>query len=674
MAVIALRSLAAAATFSLATLTAILPGCGSKKGGLMLAITTDLQTPKDISVVSLTIKAGTAVKHNVVGRVRPDGTVEMPGTIAIVEPDDPNLTIRVRVIAFQDRKPRVLRDIRTTVPRGGRTGLLNVPLTFVNDGSATGELPAQYLPPGPGVTPGLVTEDEFDPYGAAVISVCADPDETVIDGVCKSSFVDSATLPDYAASLVFGEESRGGACFEPRTCLAGAQPIDGFVAATDASGRCSFPLSGQDPVTANLALATSDVGTCLDGRCFVPIDNGDAGWRVVGQTVELAAPFCRLITSKRAELYGAVGRCPAKLSSQPLCSGGASRPTGVDGGVPSNGEGGLPNAGVPELVMPESFVTGVALAGTALYVAGEQGLAVVSDGTPGKQVGQGVINSRPGTRFISGYDTSVAIAEVENNLGFIVSGPATNLKVSSIPFVPPGNRPQGVAYLGAGMTQQYFWAMDSGGPGSVSIAASDIAGATEQAGAPMTRATTIAALPQGQFLFGTRDGLMFHCSVMPPTSVVCGLGDPTGGSGPIEALRSAVVVQQRAAFFLQGNSVYRANPAPTQTGATAFTKLVDQAGVSALTKHGNLLYPRGIVANDKCVFYSSNVGILWVPTGGAVAVAPTVLADLRGAPGDALGVDLGAGPNGLYVYWAFFGTLAQTGGAYRIRAPAECGP
>ena len=59
-------------------------------------------------------------------------------------------------MAFQNQKPRVIRDVRTTAPPDGRTALLRIPLNFVNDGKVAGSpLPDGLVPdPVPG-TEGL---------------------------------------------------------------------------------------------------------------------------------------------------------------------------------------------------------------------------------------------------------------------------------------------------------------------------------------------------------------------------------------------------------------------------------------------------------------------------------------------------------------------------------------
>jgi hypothetical protein len=171
-----------------------------------------------------------AIKHSFIGRVTPQDEVLLPATLAIVQPDVASATIRVRVMAFQDRRPRVLRDVRTTVPTGGRTALLRVPLNFVDDGMLVGpQLPTGIVPdpvPGTGGTagttggtagssggtmdagssgadPGSVfgtSAGDFD-FMHAFQSPCPNVDtDTIIDGDCKDSYIDPSSLPDFDAN------------------------------------------------------------------------------------------------------------------------------------------------------------------------------------------------------------------------------------------------------------------------------------------------------------------------------------------------------------------------------------------------------------------------------------------------------------------------------------------
>src|SRR5258708_28491476 len=143
-------------TVAAASLAAAASGSAPGKGSLVVAISTDMQTPKDIDIVSVFVSTNSVPKLDFLGRVAPDGSVTMPSTLAILEPDDPNAEVRIRVTAFLGQKARVLRDVMTTVPHQ-RTALLRVPLSFLDDGSATGTLPMQFVPraggPSDGDTP-----------------------------------------------------------------------------------------------------------------------------------------------------------------------------------------------------------------------------------------------------------------------------------------------------------------------------------------------------------------------------------------------------------------------------------------------------------------------------------------------------------------------------------------
>ncbi len=343
----------------------------------MLAINTDMKAPKDVNAVSVTISTNGAIKHSFIGRVTPQGEVLLPATLAIVEPEDSSASIRVRVMAFQDRKPRVLRDVRTTVPTGGRTALLRIPLNFVNDNSAMGsQLPENVLPdplPGTGSsgssgssggTSGSANPSggEYDFFGAFT-PPCPDPDkQTIIDGECKDSFVDSESLPDFDTGLV-GDSNDKGSCFDVAKCFAGAltvsegeprSELDAGVGPTPPAdaGRgadagkdpfkdyrpsavtldrnaCSLQLNGASAARLNLALVTTDTGECVrPGECYVPIDRGAGGWKEESGRVQLPPFVCKLLTTKRLRLATSTETCAAKEDKNPICAPPKVEPSG----------------------------------------------------------------------------------------------------------------------------------------------------------------------------------------------------------------------------------------------------------------------------------------------------------------------------------------------------------
>jgi hypothetical protein len=315
------------------------------KGALVLAISTDMQAPKDINVVSVYITTNGVPKFNYLGRVLPDGTVSLPSTLALVEPDTQGAPVRIRVIAFQtqangDANARVLRDVLTTVPHQ-RTALLRLPLDFIDDGSGTGTIQAENVPEGPGSV-----ADGISQFDAAMIQSKCDFDnlkQTSINGVCTGAAVDSSNLQPYADSEVFGDAGLTAigapqSCFDVTTCFAGATTVTGL-----GTQQCSFPLpSGADVANLNVALVGATGACTTPTQCYVPLPNDPAeGWTITGNMVVLAPGVCAKVNAKAgtpASVATATGTCPAYAGSQPVCEPGEL--------------GATPDAGEPDTSVP----------------------------------------------------------------------------------------------------------------------------------------------------------------------------------------------------------------------------------------------------------------------------------------------------------------------------------
>ena len=333
----------------LATVLAGASCSATPKGALVLAISTDMQAPKDVNIVSLFITSDSAVKLDYLGRVLPDGTVALPATLAIVEPDNPGAEIRVRVTAFRDQTARVLRDVVTTVPHA-RTALLRLALDWIDDGDVNGTLPSLYVPGsmsgGVPVADGVTTYSPIDEPGAVLRPTCSFVDNlTMVDGRCVDATVDSSGLPDYTQAAVYGAGGIGSDgspvdCFDVPSCFATAAPVAGLQASS-----CSFPLpAGADPATFNLALVTQSAGACVaPGRCLVPLAIAPgAGWTIAGGTVQLLPGVCARMAATGAQLSASTGLCPARRLSDPVCQRGTGQ--GADGGAPVDASGGAADA------------------------------------------------------------------------------------------------------------------------------------------------------------------------------------------------------------------------------------------------------------------------------------------------------------------------------------------
>jgi sugar lactone lactonase YvrE len=328
---------------------------GPSKGALVVAISTDMQTPKDFNVVSVFVSTDSVPKYDYLGRVRPDGSVDLPATIAVVEPDNPKAEIRIRVVAFNQADAKVLRDVKTTVPHQ-RTALLRMPLNFLDVGSVkSGGIPPMYFPNGgKSFVDGLTLWDPTNPTD--IVPTCDFTQGlTMVNGACAPLAVDSDNLPDYSEPLVFGEGglqpgNMPGSCFDVARCFAGATPVMGLV--TSSSSSCSFPLpAGTTAANLNVALVTPGTGTCLAaGSCYVPLPNDkDEGWSVSGSNVQLAAGVCAKLGTAGVTLAVSSGSCAAQTLSEPVCeplSGDASVPdSGPTEAATNDAEAGAPDAG-----------------------------------------------------------------------------------------------------------------------------------------------------------------------------------------------------------------------------------------------------------------------------------------------------------------------------------------
>jgi hypothetical protein len=313
-----------------------------------------MQTPKDVSVVSVYVETNGVPRLDLLGRVRPDGAIAFPSTLAIVEPDPPDAQVRIRVIAFQETKARVVRDVLTTVPHQ-QVAMLRLPLSFLDDGMATGTLPMADLPVGrsnPSGPPEALSgtsgthfqPTDPDPTSAGFIKTACDfgsKNQTSFAGTCRDAKVASAALAKYSDPAVFGD---GGtpdkpSCFPVAQCFAKAQamPVANITMAPD--GSCSFPiLPTEKGKNWNCALATTDgTGAAANGMSLVPLgsDPGEGFSVQPGKVVVMVPGVCKRLMAGSASLLLDKSSCPTKLESSPVCQesqGGAL----ADAGAPAD--------------------------------------------------------------------------------------------------------------------------------------------------------------------------------------------------------------------------------------------------------------------------------------------------------------------------------------------------
>jgi len=621
--------------------------CGDKRGAIMLAVATDMKAPKDVNIVTIHVQTGSAVRHNFVGRVTPEGEVVFPATLAIIEPDDPNASIRVRVIALKDNKPLVLRDVRTTAPHGGRVALLRLPLLFVNQGvSVGGNVPDAYLPPKSGSSISslghplgggnvAIKDSEFNPYDPTqgIIPACG-ADLTYIDGDgCKDSYVDSSTLPDFSEEAVFGSGGATG-CFDTKACLSDAKEIPSDV--LDVAG-CSFPLGPRNPDKLNLALATRDAGECIGDKCFVPIERGDGGWRVEGANVKLPVAYCKaFVATGKGKLFES-SACGTKVASQPLCqdkTGGGSGTAEL-----------ITRAEKPSLVV-------VGPSGTLYYGAadGIYSVPAVSNASP-----SALVKDTFAARW-SGASLGDAAAFGNGSRAFVLNqGKLDAIGGFDVDVV------QGTAILGG-----FAFFATTG-----SIYKTPVAGGAASAIPVMSTPTTsVAAVPSSPIaIFGTATGELTNCDTKAcapsPVSI------PNAPKGRVDSIALRPGGQQALYVVGDGTSpgVYaldgvQAPPLETRLVATADVKAFSDPASSQR-------FGRPTAVNDLCVFFAdAGGGISYRGDINVTSPIKPIAASAADKPVLWLAPDLGTNPK--YVYYAVYAPASAGGGIYRISIPTEC--
>ncbi len=243
------------------------------QGEILIVVETDMSVPKDIDML--------AIEH-----VYPDGTVvpddgpwdlfdpeddtkrngiKLPGTLGFKVSSYPGATVTFRVSASKGGKPRVLREVMTTIPVD-RAAMLRMPLQWL----------------------------------------CADKicnkGDTCRNGDCeKIEVIPELDLLPYEATKVFGSDFGGelGACFDTSSCLKGGRGLT----PEEKDGKCVISWDGGPRV--NVAISTETDGICGPDGCFVPLDaESDQGWKSVPEKNLIEVPLIEVpmaVCTKRTE-------------------------------------------------------------------------------------------------------------------------------------------------------------------------------------------------------------------------------------------------------------------------------------------------------------------------------------------------------------------------------------
>ena len=708
--------------------TTVVGACADKKGAIMLAITTDMKAPKDLNAVAVSITTNGIVKASFIGRVTPQGDIVFPGTLAIIEPDDKNATIRVRVLAFQNQKARVIRDVRTTAPPDHRTALLRIPLNFVNDGKVAGSpLPDGLVPPpaagteelsppatattAAGGDAGMVGTKDLSPSGGDfdfMLSFqpkdCLNPqDETIINGECHDSYIDSATLPDFDAAQLGDSTGEKGACFDLGKCLSGAidtgqgngtkdggdvGPADAGAAGADSSTpvdagpkpfkdfrpatvdfdpvACTYKLNGADPARLNIAIVTPDTGECVRaGECYVPIDRGPTGWQDDGVgNVQLPSYLCKFLTAKGLHLATSTDVCAAKLESNPICT---PKPGDDPGIFPAADAGGPDGGPVVPFAIPEDFASAVAFdfASLTLYFASQSRQGFVNFGQPGMPPAPIANIAAAGSaqlpwRFSVGQG-GVALAN-GSQTGYVIDG-----KGSATPIVFPAN----IVDVAA-LDTRFTWATTTGQAMPSFYVSSSPIGTILTAEVQVPGVTALALTPfPDHVLYGDSNGVI---ALVKPALSARGAPSVSTGARVDGILLTAGGAGIATGYAFMGNGIYLVT-ADGSMGITSTAPFVshptDFAGVNA----GGFYYPHTMAAAGPCLVFTSTKGVEYLIEQGGSVKDRGVIVPVASSQAPILGVVVAPDPSqgGMpAAYYTVFAQRANGGGVFRAALPAQC--
>jgi hypothetical protein len=334
----------------------VVAGCReTKRGELVLAFQTDMKVPEDVDRIALRITVDGVTKFAREYEVGPSG-VKLPSTLVLVDETNAAIAVKVRLLALVAGKPRVLREVISTIPPR-RSALLRMGFDYLCLGDASLTKASQSA------------SASADIAAENAVSAC-DTSKTCVAGTCEDARVDSALLPDYAPEDVFGggDENGGGVCFDVARCFAGAQPVP-----VEPMGCTIAAPADTSKTSVALRLPPGSEGICDGAACWVALDaESPSGWKKAGDRIQLPRAVCQ------RQLAVAVSEaCVQKTAKIPTCGPWSSVTTpspSLDGASPPPDAG--PD-GMPPMKLPPKSVYAapvgtdnmrLAIGGGTLYV------------------------------------------------------------------------------------------------------------------------------------------------------------------------------------------------------------------------------------------------------------------------------------------------------------------
>jgi hypothetical protein len=309
-------------------------GCSATKPTeIVPGALTQVQVPKDLGAIKVTVLANGAQKFCRGYVVGPNGQVELPSTLGVIS-GAPDTTLTVSIRGYDDANSPDVNNCEGDLPVDS-TDMANGPgprilrqavVTYVDQHTLFLPMPLS-----------------FSCYDADCTASGAN--SSCVAGQCVSDVVPASTLADFTPSLVDGT----GECFNPAQCFAAAVPA----AVVDAT-NCLYGLPAGLPTTTaglNVRIAYTDIlsvtdpGTgIVEPQPGVPLEqeilNEDAkeGFSIPDSAnptqFQLAPGLCALVHNATtppqqpppakyhsiSSVEVALG-CPSKLPLLPFCAG-----------------------------------------------------------------------------------------------------------------------------------------------------------------------------------------------------------------------------------------------------------------------------------------------------------------------------------------------------------------
>lgn len=284
------------------------------RGQLMVALSTDMSIPKDVSRIRVEITTDSGRRYDFVYDIAPDGKFYLPGTVAIVAGETPSERVKIQVIGIRKTgdaaglEARTLSKVVTTVPKA-RIATVPLPIQWLCAGTA---LSVEV----PGSDPEYLSSCDNDADGR---------ERACSAGECIPVDVKEEDLPDFVPpTVVQGGEGdlvapiEDGACFDTVACFNAGQDVG-------VDANCSFATSddGRD-LNVGLRLPPESDGICDEDACYVPLNHSEtSGWRdeiADGvRTIFLPKAVCAKLDAGEVTAVRLTAACPTKTEGRATC-------------------------------------------------------------------------------------------------------------------------------------------------------------------------------------------------------------------------------------------------------------------------------------------------------------------------------------------------------------------